>query len=77
MNVTNLIHQLLERWLTIILESTGAAVAIAFEDDAEERLKSARRGSSQGAPTQPGTSEANLGTAGTCMGTTGAWRCRR
>ena len=42
MNVTNLMHQLLERWLTIILESTEAAVAIAFENDAEERLKSAR-----------------------------------
>lgn len=41
MNVTKLMHQLLERWLTIILESTGAAVTIAFEDDAEERLKSA------------------------------------
>ena len=43
-NVTNLMHQLLERWLTIILESTGAAVTIAFEDNAEEmRLKSLLR----------------------------------
>ena len=42
MNVTNLMHQLLERWLTIILESTGAAVTIALEDNAEERSKSAR-----------------------------------
>ena len=42
MNVTNLMHQLLERWLTIILESTGAAVTIALEYNAEERSKSAR-----------------------------------
>ena len=31
----------------------------------------------QGSPSQPVTGEANLGSAGTCMGTTGAWRCRR
>ena len=42
-NVTNLMHQLLERWLTIVLESAGAAVTIALEDNAEERLKKNRR----------------------------------